>query len=107
MIEVAHWLQRLSSSSKIRLESTGIRNQVVAEIAVALQPQLFSEVIIHEGMRSLGYLLEAAVEFSDAPELFCFDLYKDFDLDRFIAIRSRKPDLYHELLNTRCTEAVQ
>ena len=37
-------------------------------------------------MRSLGYLLDAPVAFRAAPELFCLDLYKDFDIDRFIAL---------------------
>ena len=33
-------------------------------------------------MRSLGYLLEKPVAYKDAPELFCLDLYKEFDVDR-------------------------
>ena len=35
---------------------------------------------------SLGFLLEAPVTFEQAPELFCLDLYKDFDLDRLATI---------------------
>ena len=86
LIEVANWLKQPSLASKVRLESTGIRNQVAAEIAAALEPNLFSDVVIREGMLSLGFLLEAPVPFSDAPELFCLGLYKDFDLNRFIAM---------------------
>jgi hypothetical protein len=37
-------------------------------------------------MSSLAYLLEKPVEFHQAPELFCFDLYKQFDLDRLAAL---------------------
>jgi hypothetical protein len=37
-------------------------------------------------MPSLAYLLEKPVEFHQAPELFCFDLYKHFDLDRLTAL---------------------
>jgi hypothetical protein len=37
-------------------------------------------------MPSLGYLLEVPVTFEAAPELFCLDLYKDFDLDRLAAV---------------------
>ena len=33
-------------------------------------------------MRSLSRLLEAPVSYRDAPDLFCLDLYKDFDLER-------------------------
>jgi hypothetical protein len=31
-------------------------------------------------------LLEKPVSFGDAPELFCLDLYKKFDLDRLAVI---------------------
>jgi hypothetical protein len=37
-------------------------------------------------MPSLGFLLETPVEFRAAPELFCLDLFRDFDLDRLIAL---------------------
>jgi dienelactone hydrolase len=86
LLELAHWLQHHTLVPKVRLESAGIRNQVAAEIAAALEPNLFSDVVIHEGMPSLSFLLEAPIPFADAPELFCLDLYKDFDLDRFIAM---------------------
>ena len=68
------------------MESRGIRNQVTVLAAAALEPELFSEVLIREGMPSLGYLLEKPVEFHQAPELFCFDLYKQFDMDRLAAL---------------------
>jgi len=51
-----------------------------------LEPELFSELVIHEGMKSLSHLLDKPVEFHQAPELFCLDLYKEFDLDRIAAI---------------------
>jgi hypothetical protein len=35
-------------------------------------------------MASLGFLLDTPVIFRAAPELFCLDLFKDFDIDRLI-----------------------
>jgi dienelactone hydrolase len=86
LIAIAHWLQSQAGASKLCLETTGIRNQVAALVAAALEPDLFSELVVHEGMSSLNYALEAPVTFQDAPELFCLDLYKDFDLDRLAAV---------------------
>ena len=63
-----------------------MRSQVVALVAAALEPKLFSEVSITGGMHSLGFLLDAEIPFRSAPELFCLDLYKDFDLDHFRAM---------------------
>jgi hypothetical protein len=88
LTEVAHWCQKTGGVQKLRLEVTGIRNQVAALVASALEPNLFSTIVVHEGMPSLGYLLEAPVTYQQAPELFCFDLYKEFDLDRLVAMAS-------------------
>jgi len=74
--------ERSGNAAAIRLDSTGVRNQIATLIAAALEPDLFTEVMIHDGMRSFKHLLDAPVRFQDAPELFCLDLYKEFDVDR-------------------------
>jgi dienelactone hydrolase len=86
LIEIAQWIRGRSTAQKVRLESTGMRNQVAALIASALEPNLFSEVVIREGIPSLSYLLEMPVEYQEAAELFCLDLYKEFDLDRLAMV---------------------
>jgi dienelactone hydrolase len=86
LISIARWLQKRSGASRVRLESTGIRSQVISLTAAALEPELFSEVIVRDGMSSLRHLLDGPVEFQTAPELFCLDLYKEFDLDRLVEI---------------------
>ena len=83
LIAVAKWLRGRSAVPKVRVEATGIRNQVIAQVAAAIEPDLFSELRVHEGMQSLSYLLDAPVPFQDAPELFCLDLFKEIDLDQF------------------------
>ncbi|PYV24098.1 MAG: hypothetical protein DMG27_13770, partial [Acidobacteria bacterium] len=85
-LEIAHWFRNVAGVPKVRLEATGIRDQVIATVAAALEPDLFSEVVVHEGMPSLNFLLEAPVTFENAPDLFCLDLLKDFDLDRLAAM---------------------
>jgi dienelactone hydrolase len=70
------------SKQKIRLETIGIRSQVVALAAAALEPELFSEVYSDNAMTSLSYLLNTPVPYRAAPDLFCLDLYKYFDIDR-------------------------
>ncbi len=36
---------------------------------------------MRDGMKSLGHVLDTPVEYLDAPDLFCLDLYAEFDLD--------------------------
>lgn len=85
LIAIARWARSRAGALKVRLECTGIRSQVAALAASALEPALFSEVVVHEGMPSLGFLLEAPISFENAPDLFCLDLYKEFDLDQLAA----------------------
>jgi len=70
----------------VRLETSGIRSEVIGLVAAALEPALFSEQSSREAMSSLGFLLDTPVIFRAAPELFCLDLYKDFDVDLLITL---------------------
>ena len=86
LIRIAQWAQHTANVDKVRLEVSGIRNQAVALVAAALEPRLFSEVLVRDGIRSFSYVLEKPVTFEQAPELFCLDLYKDFDIERLEAL---------------------
>ncbi len=86
LIAITQWLRQVTETHRPRLDCTGIRSQTVALIASALEPTLFGEVLVHRGMRSFNYLLEAPVIQLVAPDLFCLDLYKKFDVDRLIAL---------------------
>jgi dienelactone hydrolase len=86
LIALARWAKEHWNAPRIRLEGTGKRSQVVSLIASALMPDLFSAVEIHAGMRSLRYIFDNPVTYGDAPDLFCLDLYRDFDLDQLAAL---------------------
>jgi hypothetical protein len=86
LIALAETARTLTGASSLRLEVTGFRSQVIGLVAAALKPGLFREVVVHEGQGSLRYLLDEAVEYRVAPDLFCLDLYKDFDLDNLIQL---------------------
>jgi len=86
VVELAKWLCARSGHQTIRIESRGIRTQTVALLAVALEPALFSDFVARQGMTSFGYLLNLPVRSDDAGELFCLDLYKEFDVDELEAM---------------------
>ena len=97
LVRIARWAEQKSGTTKVRLEVSGIRNQAAALVAAALEPGLFSEIKVRDGMRSLSYLLEKPVTYAQAPELFCLDLYREFDIDRLealaapVTVQSRQP----------------
>ena len=86
LLAAARWVREASGSRQMRLESTGIRTQVVALVAAALEPGLFAEVHIQEGMKTFSHLLDTPVTYQSAPDLFCLDLFKEFDLEHLAAL---------------------
>jgi len=85
LITTANWL-RSAGRSQVQVETDGIRSQVIALTAAAIEPGAFSRVVSRNAMNSLAYLVDAPVSYRSAPELFCLDLYKDFDLDSLGAL---------------------
>jgi hypothetical protein len=65
LIALANWMKR-QGAGKVRLETSGLRNHVVALVASALEPSLFCEVLIRHGMPSLRYLVDKPVKYHDA-----------------------------------------
>jgi Acetyl xylan esterase (AXE1) len=88
LIAVAKFFREQTGPHPIRIETEGIRSQVAALVAAALEPELFSEIRSNGAMNSLSYLLDTPVPYRNAPDLFCLDLYKEFDLDRLAVLAS-------------------
>lgn len=93
LIALANWLKG-QGASQIRIETMGIRNQVVALVTSALEPSLLSEIVIRNGMASLRHLIDKPVKYAEAPDLFCLDLYKFTDLDRLAALSAPTTVVY-------------
>jgi dienelactone hydrolase len=86
LTEIVRWMKNRAQQQKVRLESRGIRSQVVSLLASALEPDMFSEIIVRDGMQSLDYVLQKPVEYEAAPDLFCLDLLHETNLDRLTAL---------------------
>jgi dienelactone hydrolase len=86
LLAIVSWMERTMGAQTKRLLSTGIRSQAVSLITAALDPKAYAEVSVREGIRSFGWLLEAPVPYEVAPDLFCLDLYKEFDLPQLAAM---------------------
>jgi hypothetical protein len=86
LLAFTEWVRSSTGSSHVQVVTDGIRNQTIALIAAAIEPDTFSNMENHNAMRSLAYLLDKPVPLRSAPELFCLDLYKDFDIDSIRAL---------------------
>jgi hypothetical protein len=61
---------------------------MIALVAAALEPGVFSQVVSENAIQSLAFLLDKPVPFRSAADLFCLDLYKKFDVDSLNALAS-------------------
>lgn len=85
LLALSEWLGRGA-----RLETYGMRSQVIARSAAALSPGAFSEVVARDGLQTLKELLDRPVSHPEAPDLFCFSLLRHFDLDLLKVIAQAK-----------------
>jgi dienelactone hydrolase len=111
LLAITSWMERTMSVRTKRILSTGIRSQTVSLIAAALNPAAYAEVSIRDGMRSFRWLLDTPVPYESAPDLFCLDLYKDFDVPRLVALAAptniRQTFLEHGEPRPKATAAAQ
>jgi hypothetical protein len=47
-------------------------------------------VVNREGIQSLRYLLDKPVDYTAAPDLFCLDLLKEFDIESLRALAASR-----------------
>jgi dienelactone hydrolase len=85
LVAVANWL-RTSTGQPVQVETNGVRNQLIAMTAAAIAPDEFSAVVSRNAITTLSYLIDKPVPFRSAPELYCLDLYRYFDIDTLEAL---------------------
>lgn len=61
--------------------TTGPRSETVVLIAMALEPELFATLESRKSISSFGDIFEHPAVYSEAPEMMCLDLYRDFDIN--------------------------
>lgn len=70
----------------VRIVTTGPRAQLIAMVAAAIHPALFSALESRESISSLAAAYDHPKDFVQAPEMMCIDLYRDFDINTLGAI---------------------
>jgi hypothetical protein len=70
----------------VRIVTTGPRAQLIAMVAAAIHPELFSALESRESIPTLAAAFAHPEKFVQAPEMMCLDLYRDFDINTLAAI---------------------
>ena len=83
---VARWLQAERPNETVTLCSAGPRSSVVALVAAALEPSTVAGCDLRGEFASLKAVITENHAFNDMPELFCFGLLRDFDMEQLKAL---------------------
>jgi dienelactone hydrolase len=94
---VAHWLQAdsvdgsstpgarsvnpNSSAVPLRVVTNGPRGETVAMVSAAIVPALYSSIEARHAIPSLGDLFSHPLDYREAQEMMCLDLYRYFDFN--------------------------
>ena len=66
---------------RVRVVTNGPRGETVAIVSAAIVPELYSSIEARHAMASLGDLFTHPLDYHDAQEVMCLDLYRDFDFN--------------------------
>ena len=86
-IAVAKWAKTTPGADNVVLQSIGPRTSVIAAVAAAIEPVVFTDVQSRDGLDSLKTLIQKNTPVSEMPELFCLGLLEHFDLPELRALR--------------------
>ena len=70
-----------SHLAPLRVVTNGPRGETVAIISAAIVPELYSSIEARHAIGSLGDLFTHPLDYHDAQEVMCLDLYRDFDFN--------------------------
>jgi len=89
---VTGWLAARYNPRELGIDATGPRSQVLSLTAGALDPGRYRFIRARDGWRSLGRIYEDRIEYQKCPELFCLDLFKEFDIGQLAALTETVAD---------------
>ena len=81
---VARWLQQ--KYGPVTVEAFGPRTSLIALVAAGVETGAIRELKMHQPMSSLKEPIQQDMEVTAAPELFCFGLVEQFDMQRLKAL---------------------
>lgn len=82
----ARWAESEFKQGPVTVIAVGPRSGVAALAAAALEPRAIGALRLHQPMNSLKELIEKGIGVDKMPELFCFGLLREFDMQDLVAL---------------------
>jgi dienelactone hydrolase len=86
VLACARYAATTLEAARLEVVGDGQVAAVVALLAAALEPELFSRVTAHGTVASLVHLIEGAERYENSPSLFCFGLLEVADIPQMVAL---------------------
>ena len=83
---IARWLERAREASPVTIVAVGPRSSSAALVAAALERKAIGGLELHDSLKSLKDVIVENKSVREAPELFCFGLLEEFDVDQISAL---------------------
>ncbi len=80
---IARWF-RLFDKTSPTLMAIGPRSSVIALVAANLETERIGQLALKNKLASLSDVIEKNMSFEQAPELFCFGLLEEFEINQLI-----------------------
>jgi len=83
---IAEWANEQYDTQATHLHAIGPRASTFTLIAATIEPDAIGNLLLHHSFGSLKEIIEQSMQVKDAPELFCFGLFKYFDIKQIAAL---------------------
>ena len=93
---IARWARQQYGSAPTTLTAVGPRSGLIATVAAALETNAIQRLELTESMGSLKEVLEDNRSFEQCPELFCFGLLSQFDINTILPLVMPRPVILHQ-----------
>lgn len=93
---IARWAKAERPSAVLTLAASGPRTSTMALVAAGLEEAAIDEVVLRSPLGSLKELIESKQEYRLSPELFCFGLLEEFDVEQLAALVVPRKVSVHE-----------
>ena len=80
-----NWCREMFAG-EVRLHTIGPRTGLSGLVAAGMWPATVDRLEIRDGHRTLHEVIEQNLQVKDGPELFCFGLLKQFDIEQIAAL---------------------
>ncbi len=93
---IGRWLTRDRKFERVSVTAIGNRTSLIALIAAATEPNAITSLSLSDSLGSLKQVIERDGSVDKTPELFCFGLLKEFDIQQIAELILPRKVSFHD-----------